>query len=124
MHLVNDEDALIADCRHVSDLIDDFANVFDRVVGGSIELMDIEAAAFVEGHAALAGIASFAVFWRIHAIDGLGQNAGAGGLAHAAWPGKQKCMRQLPHFDGILERIGHMRLAYYRIKGSGPILSS
>lgn len=32
-------------------------------------------------------------------------------------------MRQLPHFDGILERIGHMRLSDYGVKRSGPVLA-
>jgi hypothetical protein len=42
----------------------------------------------------------------VKAIDGLGENPGAGGFAHTAWTTKQISMCQMMGGNGILEGCG------------------
>lgn len=85
VNLIDDEDALFSGGGNVAYLIDNLANVFDRVVARGIQFVDVEATSFIECGAAFAGVAGFAVFRRIGAIDGLGQDACACGLSDTTW---------------------------------------
>ena len=80
----NDEDFVAACLGWYLDLLDELANVFDGVVGGSIEFVYVETASLVEGCATFAVTAAFAVGSGSEAVDGLGEDAGTGGLAYAA----------------------------------------
>jgi hypothetical protein len=51
------------------------------------------------------------------AIDGFSQNTGTGCFTHPTRTAKQKGMRQLAVFDGVLEGSGNMGLSHNRIKG-------
>lgn len=51
--------------------------------------MYVEASALVEGDATFAVAAAFAVGGGGEAVDGLGEDAGTGGLAYAAWAAEE-----------------------------------
>ena len=61
MYLVDDIDLVLAESRGHGDLLGELADVLHRVVGGCVELEDVEGASFVEGTAALTLIASLAL---------------------------------------------------------------
>ena len=71
--------------RGNTDLLGKSADVIDRVVAGSIQLEYVVRAQFcIETPAGLAFSAGFSVRTGMLAIDGLGEQSGAGGLADTA----------------------------------------
>ena len=82
LHLVDDED-LAAQVRGARvDARHELAHVVDLVVGGGVQLDDVERPALADGDAAGAGVAGLAVA-QVRAVDGLGHDARHGGLARA-----------------------------------------
>jgi len=79
--LVDDEDLVLADLGRDAYLVDEVADVIDGVVGGGIQLVDVQRTLFVESLAGLTFVAGLAVGLRVEAVNGFGENAGTGGLA-------------------------------------------
>jgi hypothetical protein len=60
----------------------------------------------------------------VEAIDGLGQDTGAGRLAHATRTAKQEGLRQSVVADGVLQGVGDGALAHDGVEGHRPVFSS
>lgn len=123
MDLVDDID-LVATClgRDV-DLLDQFADVFNAVVGCGVQFEDIHGHAVVERHAVFALVAGFHIGGGVGAIDGLGQDAGTGSLAHAARTAEKKRLGQLVGTDGVFERCSDMLLAHHAVESGGAVFA-
>ena len=76
----------------------------------------------VEGAARFALVAGLGSVG-VEAVDGLGEDAGAGGLAHAARAAEEVGMGQLSPFDGVAERGGDMFLPDDRSEGRGAVFA-
>ena len=113
--LVDDEHRVAAHLRNDAHLLDQRADVLHRIVRRGVQPWMLSASALAE-RAAPIRTSLHARRRRGEAVDGLGEDAGAGGLAHAAGP--QKRVGQLAAFDGVLERRGDSVLAR-RPNGSG-----
>ncbi len=94
----------------------------DGVVRRGVEFVDVERAALVERTARFALVACLGSVGR-EAVDGLGEDAGAGGLAHAAGTAEQIGVGQLAALDGVLEGGGDMLLPDDRTKGRGTVFA-
>ena len=92
------------------------ANLVDAVVGGSVDLQNIQAGTGIDGTTSGAFVAGIAVL-RPLTVDGLGQNLCTGSLAGAAAAGKQICMAQLAGGELPLERLRDTRLPDHIVKG-------
>ena len=104
VHLVDDEDLVLARLRRDEDLLAKLTDIVNGVVAGSIEFMDVHGALLVEGLAALAFATRFPTLLRVEAIDGLRKDTGASGLTHASRPAEEIGMSQFARTDGILQR--------------------
>ena len=123
MDFVDDEDFVAACLGWYLDLLDELANVFDGVVGGSIEFVYVETASLVEGCATFAVTAAFAVGSGSEAVDGLGEDAGTGGLAYAAGTAEEIGVGELAVVNGVLEGGGEGLLTYYGGEGHGAVFA-
>ena len=122
VHLVDDEDRIFAHLRKYAHLIYKRADVVHRVVRCGVQLVYVERAALIEGSARLTLVARLGTM-RVLAVYRLGEDTGAGGLAHAARPAKQIGMSQLATLDRILERRGYALLAHNRRECRGAVFS-
>ena len=91
------------------------------VVAGSVELKDVERALLVERLARLARITSLAVFRRVLAVDGFGEDTGTSGLSHASGTAEEVGMCQLSALHRVLQCRGQRRLSYDRIEGQRTV---
>jgi len=66
------------------DLVGEEAYVVYAIVGGGVQLDQVEGAAFREAPARGAFSAGVAVWGELFAVDGFSEDAGAGGLTHAS----------------------------------------
>ena len=123
VHLVDDEHAVTAHLWRDAHLVGDAADVVDRVVAGGVELHDVIAALLVESNARLALVARLAIGAHVLAVDGFGENAGTGGLAHASRTAEEVGVCQFAACNSGLERVGKRILANDRGKGRRPILA-
>ena len=104
MHLVDVEDPELALDRRVLDLREDaLVDVLDLVVRGAVDLDDVERRAGGDG---LAGGALAAGMHRgaVLAVEGLGEDAGEGGLAGAARAGEEVGLRDAALLDRGAQR--------------------
>ena len=122
MDLVDDVDLVGANLWGEADLLDQFADVLDLVVGSSVQLVDVEGMPFLEALAGLAFPAGFESFGGLLAVDHLGQDPGAGGLAHSSRSTEEEGLSELFVPDGVLQRGGDGRLADHRIEGVRTVL--
>ena len=67
-------------------------------------------------------VAGFDGFGNVFAVDGLGKDAGASGLANSPRTTKQECLCKLVVPDGVFKGIGNGLLPHYRVEGLGPVL--
>ena len=90
VHLVNDIDFVFTGLRRVANLIDQVSNVVHRIVGGGIQLMNIKGGIVLKTHAGITFPTRLHVITQILAVDGFGQNPGAGCFSYspgtAEWP--------------------------------------
>ncbi len=98
---------------------DQVAHGVDPVVGGGVELVDVERGPPGDLHAGRALAAGLAVLG-IGAVEGLGQDPGGRGLAGAARPAEQVGVGHVAVADGALERQDHVRLAPQLPEPAGP----
>src|SRR5690606_5251554 len=101
MNLINDVHLIATGLRRYAYLFNKAADVFHRVVGGGIELMNIEGVTVLERKAAVARAAGFCFRRQVLAIDGFGKNTGAGGFTNTAGTTEQKCLSKLIVLDRI-----------------------
>ncbi len=122
MHLVDDVHPLFQHGGGIDRLLPQGAGVIDAAVGGGVQLRHIQQRTAVDAPAAVALAAGRAVH-RMLAVDGLGEDTGAGSLAGAAGAGEKvgvshAALRHLP-----LERIGDMGLSHHLGKGLGTVFA-
>src|SRR5271170_346244 len=91
-------------------VLPEIADLFDAIIGGSVDFNDVDVFAGGNRLACGANAAGLAVF-TLGTIDRLGQNARRGGFAYAACAGKEKRMGQPPGDDGIFKCLGDCFLA-------------
>ncbi len=121
--LVDDVDAVAAYLRRYAHLLGKGAYVIHRVVGGGVQLVYVERAVIVERTARLALVTRLRVGTRRHAVDGLGKNAGAGGLAHTARTAEKIGVGKRTARHGVAQRVGNVLLPYYRLESHGPVFT-
>ena len=122
VHLVDDEDRVAAALRQDAHLFDQVADVVHRVVRRGVQFVDVERTILVERAARLAVVACLGPFG-MQAVDRLGEDARAGGLAHAARAAEEVGVRQLPALDGVFERRGDVLLSDDRCEGRGTVFA-
>ena len=121
MHLVDDEDRVFARLRRDEDLLAKLADIVNRVIAGSIKLVNVHAELLVEGLTALTFAARLPTLLRIEAVDGLCKDTGASGFTHASRTAEKIGMSQLPRADGILQRGSQRALTNNGVKVKGTI---
>ncbi len=112
VHLVDDIDLVLAHGGQVGGLIPQVADVIHAVVGGSVDLGNIQHAAVVHAFADDAHTAGIGA-GSIQAVDRLGKDLGAGGLAGAPGAGEQVGMADAPGGDLVLQCRNDGLLADY-----------
>ncbi len=111
MHLVDDEHLVPVPDRHERETVDDdFPDVFNAGVGGSVDLEDVDVAALCNLAARVALPARVPRRSRL-TVERARQNPCGGGLAHAARPCKHERLRNAPARNRVLQRTRHRRLA-------------
>ena len=123
VNLVDDIHLVVADLRWDAHLVNKAADVVNRVVGSGIEFVDVERGVVVEGAARFAFVAGFKVFGWMQAVDGLGHDAGASGLAHASRTAKQEGLGQSVVADGVFQGRCDGLLTHHGVKSRWSILS-
>src|SRR5262249_34589281 len=121
--LIDDIDLELAGLRGEADLFDEGPDIVHGVIAGGIELVDIEGGAFVKGDTGGAVVAGLSIGGAVLAIDGFGEDPGAGGLAYPPGSAKKEGMGQLVVADGVFEGRGDMGLTHYGRKILGSVFS-
>ena len=119
VHLVDDIHPLFQHGRRIHRLLAQGADAVHAAVAGGIQLGNIQKPPLINAAAGLTAIAGSAVL-RIKAVDGLGQNPGAGGFAGAAGAGEKIGMARSPLRHLTLESFGDMGLTHHLRKGGRP----
>ena len=110
MYLVDVVDLELAAGRGEADRLAQVAHLLDAVVSRAVDLEHIERAALGDFDAdVLVGIEVDAR--ATGAVEGLGEDAGGGGFAGAAWPDEQVGVGQPFLGDGVAQRAHDMILA-------------
>ena len=122
MHLVDDIHALAHVGGGEHRLVAQGAHIVHAVVGRGVELDHVEDRPVVDAAAGGALIARIAVD-RMLAVDCLGQNLGAGGLAGAARADEQVGMGQPSRLDLLFQRLGNMFLTDDVVKRLWPVFA-
>ena len=110
VHFVDQIDLVLAARGHVLRVLDHFAHIVHTGVRGSVDLQQIDIAAGIDvqaGRALAAGIGTGALL----AVQRFGEDAGDGGLAHAARTREQEGMVNAAAVQRIGERADHVFLA-------------
>ena len=118
VHLVDDIHLILAGAGGVGGLVPQVADVIHAVVGGCVHLHHIQQAAVVDAFADLARPAGITID-RMQAVDRLGKDLGAGGLAGAAHTGKQIRMAHTACGDLVFQGGHDGTLAHHILKPLG-----
>ena len=121
MHLVDDIHLVFSNLGRDPHLVDQVADIIHRIVGCGIELMDIKRCGAVERQARFALIAGLHLVDRVEAVDRLGQDTGAGGLANPPRAAKKERLGQLVVPDRVLQCRGDRVLPDYRVERRWPV---
>ena len=116
VHLVDDENLVLAHLRRNACLLHERLDMLHRVVAGGIKLEDVVRALFGKSLAALALSACFAVLSGVHTVDGFGKDACASGLAHTARAAEQVGMGKLSALHGVLQSCSKSLLPHHRVE--------
>ncbi len=119
MNLIEDVD-LGATRRTERNLGDEVTDVIDLVVGGGVELVEVEGAALFDGEAALALTTRLAV-GQVLAVERLGQDTGRTGLAGASWAAEEVGMGMSTLGHCGPQRLGDMLLTADLLEVLGPV---
>ena len=121
VHLVDDIDPA-GDLRGgVDRVVPEDAHLVDAVVGCRVDLQHVQAASRIDGTAGGA-VAAGASVLEVGAVEGFGQDLGAGGLAGASRAGEEVGMADFPGFELGSQRLGDGGLPHHVVKGLGSIL--
>ncbi len=123
VHFVDDVDLVLALAGRVLDALEQVRpDLFDAVVGGAVDLQHVDAPAFRYFLAERTVVAG-GYGGTVDAVQGLGQDAGRGRLAHAAGSGEQVGMGDLACLYGVFKRGGDVFLADYAVEFLGTPFS-
>ena len=122
MHLVDDIDLITAGAGGVGGLVAQVADIVHAVVGGRVHLHHVQNAAVVDAAADLARTAGVAVVW-VQAVDRLGEDLGAGGLARTAHPREQVGVADAAGGDLVAQCRHDAALRHHVLKALGPPLA-
>ena len=118
MHLVDDIHAAAQHGGGVDSLFPQRTDVVNAVVGGGVHLCHVQQRTFIDTAAGAAAVAGRAVDGGF-TVDGLGQNAGAGGLASAACAGEKIGVGGASVSNLPLKGVGNMGLTHDLAEGLG-----
>ena len=104
------------------DLFADLADFLHAAIAGGVQLDDVQVAALVDGDADSALVAGVALLW-IEAVDGLGEDAGCGGLAAAPGAAEEVAVADAALRHSLAEGVGDMLLPGQVAEGAGPPLA-
>ena len=121
MHLVDDVHALFDRGRGENGLLSQGADVVHTVVRGGVELHHVHHGTLGDAAAGGAVAAGVAVH-RVFAVDGLRQDARAGGLAGAARADEDIGVGEPSGFYLVFQRLGDVALPDDLVKGLGAPL--
>ena len=116
MHLVDDVHLVFACLGRETHLLYQAPDIVHGIIGGSIQLMDVEGNSFVKRGTGRAFIAGFPISRGMLTIDRFGQYPGASSFAHTPRTAKEECMRQLMVLYGVFQRGGNVLLSDNGIK--------
>ena len=119
VHLVDDVYLIVAGAGGVGRLVPQIADIVHAVVGGGVHLHHVQDAAVVDAPAGLALAAGVAPHG-VQAVDRLGENLGAGGLAGAPDAGEQIGMAHPPGGHLVFQRRHDGPLAHHVLEPLGP----
>ena len=111
MDFINDVDFVFALRRREVDLVAQLPHIINAIVGGRVDLDQVNEAVLADGAAVVALVAGTLGFVFVQAVDGFRQQAREGGLARPARTGEQVRVTDAIRRDGIAERLQHMLLA-------------
>ena len=123
VYFVDDIDLVFPHLRRDTYLLDQRANVIDRIVRCRVQLMDIQRPLLVKRPARLARIACLARGRQIHAVDCLGKDTRARCLSHPARAAEQISMCQLIAQDSIPQRSGQRFLPDHAVERRRTVFS-
>ena len=123
VHLIDDIHAVLAYLRRYTHLVDQVADILHAVVGRGIQFVDIERPLLVERCTRLALVAGVVCGGRVLAVDSLGEDACAGGLAYATRTAEQVGVCQLTLADRVAQGLRERVLPYHAFKRGGSVLS-
>jgi hypothetical protein len=104
--------------RAIEGVLAEVADVVHAVVGGPVDLDDIDVVAVVDGQATVALAAGgYGGAVGLKAVEGLGQQAGHRGLADTAGPGKEVRMGNAAGGDGVAKGLRDGLLAHDIVEG-------
>ena len=122
MDLVHDVDPLFYVGRGVNGLVPQGPDLVHAVIGGGVQLQNIQKAAAFQPQTAGTLTAGVAVY-RVLTVDGLGQNFGAGGLAGTSCAGEQIGMGGTALCHLLFQGLGDVLLTDHVGKHLGPPLA-
>jgi len=123
VYLIDDVDFVLPCLWWIADLFYQGTDVFYRIIGSSIEFIDIKGTMIVKASAGGAGIARFCICCNLVAIDCFCQDAGTSCFAYPSGATKQKSLCQVFIFDGIFECCSNVGLPHHMVKNSRAIFS-
>ena len=117
VHLIDDVHPVAGHGGHICHFLPQLPDIVHAVVGGGIHLHHVEHRAVIDAAADLTFSARITVHG-MQAVDGLGQNLGAGGFPRSARADKQIRMGQASRPHLVFQRRGHIGLPYDLRKGT------
>ena len=120
MHLVNNVHPVFPIGRQVAHIVPQVADGIHAVVGGGVNLQNIQVILLAQRLAGLAMAAGFAVHRR-GTVDGPGKDARNGRLARPTRPGKKVGMSNPSAGHLIGQRADDGLLPHHLIKALGPV---
>ena len=127
VRLVQDVDLLFRALGREAHGLAQVPDVVDAVVARRVDLDDVQRAALLERDARLAGpagLGAVALRERPQAVDGLGEQARGGRLAHAARAGEHVGLPDAVHRHGVAERLGDVVLGHQVAERLRAVLAS
>ena len=122
MDLVHDIDTLTDGGRGIDRLVPESTHLIDAVVGGGVQLQNVQNGAVLNAQTGRALVAGVSVHGML-AVDRPGEDLGAGGFARSTGSGEQVCVGQTAGAYLPLQGFGDMLLTHHIAEGAGAPFS-
>ena len=123
MYFIDNVCLIFTDLWRDTHLLHQLADIVHRIIGSSIQFMDIVRPLFIKSHTRLTLIASFAISSRRHAVNGFGKDTCARSLSDSAWPAEQISMSKFLSSNRIFQRSGQRPLSHHRFESGRTIFT-